>query len=96
YALVGYPLLSLRLGQGYPEIAAYFLAPVPVTVYTLGLLLLTFKRVPEYLLIIPIVWSLVGTSVATLGVYQDLGQLIAGIISAVLIHRHNKAMKRNI
>ncbi|MBU0520531.1 hypothetical protein KJ564_16495, partial [bacterium] len=46
YALVGYPLLSLRLGQGYPEIAAYFLAPVPVTVYTLGLLLLTFKRVP--------------------------------------------------
>lgn len=96
YALVGYPILSLKLGHGYPVLAAFLLAPVPVTIYSLGLLLWTYKRVPEYLLIIPIVWSIVGTSVAAIGVYQDLGLLAAGLMSAIMIHRHNKVMKRNI
>lgn len=96
YALVGYPLLGIWLGRGFPAVAAVLLAPVPVTIYTFGMLLLTYKRVPEYLLIIPIVWSIVGTSVVLLGVYQDIGLLISGLVTAVMIHRHNRVVKRNI
>jgi len=96
YALVGYPLLGMWLGRGFPEVPAVLLAPVPVTIYTFGMLLWTYKRVPDYLLIIPIVWSIVGTSVVVLGIYQNLGLLVSGVISAVMIHRHNRIMTRNI
>jgi hypothetical protein len=95
YALIGYPLIGMWLGQEYPRLAV-LLFPVPVTIFTFGMLLWTYKRVPEYLLIIPIVWSIVGTTLATLGLYQDLGLLASGVISAVMIHRHNRIMKRNI
>jgi hypothetical protein len=94
YALVGYPLLSLWLGRGYPAVPAFWLAPAPITIFTFGMLLWATKRVPEYLFLIPILWSLVGTTLAAMGILQDLGVLTAGIIAAFMIHRHNRVKKR--
>jgi hypothetical protein len=96
YALVGYPLLCLWLGRGYPAVPAFWLAPAPITIFTFGMLLWTVKRVPEYLFLIPILWSLVGSLVASMGIVQELGLLIAGIISALMVHRHNRVTKRVI
>jgi len=40
----------------------------------------------KIIFIIPIVWSLVGfTAALKLGIYQDIGLLIAGVISSVIL-----------
>jgi hypothetical protein len=49
------------------------------------------KQCPVYLFIIPLLWSLVGFSAAFfLGIKEDTGLLIAGIVAAVLLQIKNK------
>ena len=94
YAMVIYPLLGLGFGHFYPRTPLFGVAPCPTTIFTFGLLLWTARPVPPYLLIIPLVWSLIGMSAAVnLGVPQDYGLVVAGILGTVLILIQNRSPK---
>lgn len=85
YALVIYPCLGYSFGHVYPKNPTFGL-PCPTTIFTFGLLLWTDKNVPKYVLAIPLIWSIIGFGAAlSLGVREDYGLLIAGILGSVLI-----------
>ena len=85
YALIFYPFLGFLLGHLYPS-SPTFGAPCPTTIFTFGLLLLTKNRLPWFLLIIPFLWSIIGfTAALQLGIREDIGLLISGIISTSLL-----------
>lgn len=86
YAMAGYPLLSTMLGHSYPATPAFGVAPCPTTIFTFGLLLWATPSLPRYLLIIPFLWALIGTTAAiTLDVPADFGLGIAGITGVAMI-----------
>lgn len=89
YALV-YPLVGLLLGHVYPRMALGNLFPCPLVVFTLGLLLTSRPRVPKFLLIIPLFWSLSGFYWAFLGMREDIGLVVAGLLGAWLIWRRDR------
>jgi len=85
YALVIYPALGYWFSHRYPA-APTFGLPCPTTIFTFGLLLCTDRRVPLYLLPIPLAWSFIGGSAAiSLGITEDLGLLAAGLLVLLLI-----------
>jgi len=85
YALIIYPLIGYSLGHGYPQSPTFGL-PCPTTIFTFGLLLWTDKRFPWGILIIPFIWSIVGFMAAlTLGIREDIGLLVAGVVAVVLV-----------
>ena len=84
-ALVGYPLLSLLLGRQFPELPTFGL-PCPTTIFTIGMLAFLSAPFPRYVLVLPIVWAFIGGQAAlTLGVYEDIGLLVAGLAGAWLV-----------
>ena len=90
YALIIYPVLGYLLGHQYPYSPTFGL-PCPTVIFTFGLLLFTDDKIPVYLLIIPLLWSLIGFSAAVnLSVYEDFGLLIAGLLGFVLIIFSNR------
>lgn len=85
YAMIIYPLLGYALGHAYPQ-APTFGLPCPTTIFTFGMLLWTDIGLPRSALIIPVVWSAVGFMAALkLGILEDTGLLVAGIVGLVLI-----------
>ncbi len=85
YALIIYPILGSFLGHVYPKKPTFGL-PCPTTIFTFGLLLWTDKIVPKYVLIIPLIWSIIGFGAAlSLGVKEDYGLLIAGVFGSILM-----------
>ncbi len=85
YALVIYPILGSFLGHVYPKKPTFGL-PCPTTIFTFGLLLWTDKIVPKYVLVIPLIWSIIGFGAAlSLGVKEDYGLLIAGVLGFILV-----------
>jgi hypothetical protein len=92
YGLVIYPLLGYFFGHVYPRNPT-FGVPCPTTIFTFGLLLMTQKFIPRYLLVIPVIWALIGSSAAlSLTIREDFGLFIAGILGAVLILIRNKKL----
>ena len=84
YSLIFYPLLSYQFGHLYPSTPTFGL-PCPTTIFTFGMITLMEDR-KKIIFIIPIVWSLVGfTAALKLGIYQDIGLLIAGVISSMIL-----------
>ena len=84
YALVGYPLLASLMGHHFPMTPTFGL-PCPTTIFTFGVLLWLLRPAPVSLLVVPLAWSLLGTSAALqLGVREDLGLVVAGVLTAVL------------
>lgn len=93
YALIVYPVFAHFLGQVYPK-APTFGLPCPTTIFTFGMLLQTNRKVPVYILVIPLIWSIIGFSAAVnLAVYEDFGLVIAGIVGTILILIKNKSGK---
>ena len=85
YALVGYPLLSLLLGRQFPELPTFGL-PCPTTIFTIGMLAFLSAPFPRYVLVLPIAWAFIGGQAAlALGVYEDIGLLVAGLAGAWLV-----------
>ena len=83
YALIVYPLLGIAFGHSYPQSPTFGL-PCPTTIFTFGLLLWCDRRMPWWLLIIPVLWSLIGTIAALkLGVTEDLGLQVAAVTAVV-------------
>ena len=84
YSLIFYPLLSYQFGHLYPSKPTFGL-PCPTTIFTFGMIILMEDR-KIIIFIIPIVWSLVGfTAALKLGIYQDIGLLIASVISSMIL-----------
>lgn len=79
WAMVGYPLAGALLGHGYPSGPVFALTPCPLLLFTFGMFLLA-ERVPRYLLQVPVMWSVVGTTAAfALGIHEDLTLALSAI-----------------
>ena len=84
YGLLVYPILGHMLGHVFPA-SPTFGAPCPTTIFTFGILLWA-KGVPRYVLIIPALWSLIGSSAAvSLGIQEDFGLLVAGVVGTTVM-----------
>ena len=95
YAAVLYPLIGMAAGHFYPEIPMFGVTPCPVTLFTFGMFLLAGDHVSRWLLVIPVLWSLVGGSAAVLlGVPQDWLLLASGFIAVPLIVWHEGRANR--
>jgi hypothetical protein len=93
YGLLIYPLLGYFLGHVYPHSPTFGL-PCPTTIFTFGLLLWTNKRVPKYLLVIPVLWSFVGFGAALQWhVLEDIMLLITGLAATAMLVYRDRAGK---
>jgi hypothetical protein len=85
YALVVYPTVATILGHVYPARPTFGL-PCPTTIATLGLLLWAKPAPPWWIWVVPVGWSFIGATAAfTLGFYEDLGLLLAGVSSLAVL-----------
>jgi hypothetical protein len=90
-----YPLLGYLQGHIYPA-APTFGLPCPTTIFTFGILLWTDKKLPVITLVIPFLWSLIGFSAAfSLGIREDTGLLIAGLLTTIMILIWNKRISKH-
>jgi len=91
YALLAYPLVGHAAGHLFPA-APTFGLPCPTTIFTFGVLLLADGSVPLRLLVIPVLWSLVGTAGAfALGVPEDYGLPVAAVAATALLVRRRRS-----
>jgi len=85
YSLLLYPLLGIALGADYFELPAFGLTPCPVTMTTVGVLLLASRPVPRRLYVIPVTWAIVGGSAAgLLRMPQDWVLLLTPVLLAIV------------
>lgn len=88
YAMVSYPLVGRAFGHGFPEGPVFGLTPCPLTIFTFGVLLWTDPSLPKWVPIIPFIWSLIGSTAAfSLGIPEDYGLLVAGLVGTVMLWR---------
>jgi len=84
YAMVVYPLIGLALGHPAAELPWFGVTPCPTTIFTIGVLLCAKGRGRLLLLVVPLLWSVIGGSAATvLQVPQDYGLIVAGILGVI-------------
>jgi hypothetical protein len=92
FALLAYPLIGHALGDRYPR-APTFGLPCPVTIFTIGVLLLAAPPAPRSVFVIPAMWAAVGSVAAVaLGVYADLGLLVAGLAALLAMAQRSRRM----
>ena len=83
YSMALYPLLGWFAGGTYPALPMFGITPCPVTIFTLGVLVLASPRAPWWLWAIPVLWSLIGGTAAwLLHVPQDWVLLFSGLAVA--------------
>ena len=87
FALLVYPLFGWLAGHGWPQAAAFGVAPAPTTIFTFGMLLMLEGGAPLYLAVVPLLWSLAAGSAAVLllRIPEDLSLLLAGVIGFALL-----------
>ncbi|OCK56663.1 DUF6064 family protein [Bradyrhizobium sp. LMTR 3] len=94
YAAALYPLIGRVAGHTYPAVPMFGLTPCPVTIFTFGMLLATVPPLSRWLLVIPVVWSLIGGSAAILlHVPQDWFLLVSGLIAVPLLALRSPARR---
>ena len=95
FSLIIYPSLGMLAGHRYPA-APTFGLPCPTTLFTTGLLLWAIPTLPRPVFIIPVLWSLIGTSAALqLGMVEDLSLAAAAVITtALLVVKSEKRVQR--
>jgi hypothetical protein len=78
YAMLIYPALGYALGHRYPAFPTFGL-PCPITLFTIGVLIVADAAYRRSFFIAPLLWTGVGSAAAIeLGVIQDLGLMVAG------------------
>jgi hypothetical protein len=85
YALVGYPLFGMLIGHTYPYASPFGLTPCPLVAFTFGVLLLTVQRIPKALLIIPLFYAFSGFLWVSIGMTEDIGMILSGLVGIWLI-----------
>ena len=84
YALIIYPVIGYFNGHRYPY-SPTFALPCPTTIFTFGIMLLSKNRLPLYLLLIPVIWSVIGfTAAILLNMYEDTALIVCGVLIMVL------------
>ncbi|HWP12850.1 MAG TPA: DUF6064 family protein [Ramlibacter sp.] len=92
YATLLYPLLGLWAGHRFTEMPMFGITPCPVTIFTFGVFLLATAPVSRWLLVIPVIWSLIGGSAAfLLQVPQDWLLLFSGLSVVPLLRSGARA-----
>jgi len=92
YALIIYPVLGYFLGHIYPSSPTFGL-PCPTTIFTFGVLLLSDKKIPTYILAIPLIWSIIGfTAAFKFGVVEDTGLIIAALYTLAMLLIRNRTV----
>ncbi len=85
FGLIVYPAISLFLAGRISHIISFGL-PCPATIVTFGFFMLADKKFSRYLLIIPTLWALIGTTAAVnFGVYQDFILIVTAIVANIFI-----------
>ncbi|PYU63895.1 MAG: hypothetical protein DMG49_27590 [Acidobacteria bacterium] len=80
FALIVYHLLGYAMGHHYPAVPTFGL------IFTIGVLHFVAAPVPRSVFAVPLVWAAVGSIAAfQLGVLQDLGLLVAGLVGVVAV-----------
>lgn len=80
YALVAYPALAALMGRVHPATPT-FGVPTPLTLFTLGMLLLTRAPYARLLFVVPLLWTLVGSWIALeLHLREDIGLLVGAAL----------------
>jgi uncharacterized protein DUF6064 len=86
YAAVAYPLIGMAAGHRASELPMFGITPCPVTIFTFGMLLLTVRRPPIFVLVVPTLWSIIGGSAAfLLHVAQDWPLLFSSMVAVPMI-----------
>jgi hypothetical protein len=92
---LAYPAVAIAAGHPWPRTPT-FGVPCPTALVTAGLLLAAVRPVPRWLMIVPVLWSVVGGSAALLlGVVPDLmlfaagGALVAFAVAPGLLERRS-------
>ncbi|HVO74355.1 MAG TPA: DUF6064 family protein [Ignavibacteriaceae bacterium] len=93
YALIIYPVLGYFFGRVFPYSITLGL-PCPTTIFTFGMLLLSEKKMPLAILIIPLLWSILGfTAALNFSVYEDFGLILSGLIGFVMLVIRDRRIK---
>ena len=93
YSLIIYPILGYFFGHIYPNSPTFGL-PCPTTIFTFGILIWSVKKVPIIIFIIPLLWSIIGSTAAiNFNVYEDFGLIILGLLGLVCIMISNRNFK---
>lgn len=80
YSLVAYPAMAALLGHAHPT-SPSFGVPTPVTIFTLGMLLLTRAPYARLLFAVPLFWTAVGTWLAfELHLREDICLMVAAAL----------------
>lgn len=92
YGLAVYPVVNYLVERNLAHSISLGL-PCPTMILTFGFLMVSGKKFPKYLLIIPSLWALVGISAAVnFGVYQDLVMVLTAVVANVLLLTRSKRM----
>ena len=90
YSIAVYPLLGIVMGADYFGLPAFGLAPCPLTLTTLGMLLLASSPVLRRLYAIPIAWAVVGGRAAgLLRMPQDWVLLVTPVVLGLVAAREH-------
>ena len=85
FGIVIYPILLFYLENSL-ELTITLGLPCPSTILTFGFLMLASSRLSKYLLIIPALWTIVGTSAAiNFGVYPDYLMPVSALIAIIYL-----------
>jgi hypothetical protein len=89
YAMIGYPLVGLLVNHIYPATPAFTLAPCPLVIFTFGVFLNT-EKTPKLYLVIPLFWAISGFIPISIGMVEDIGLIVAGIVGTILLFVRDK------
>lgn len=93
YALIVYPLIGAWLGHPFPQGPLFGAAPCPTVIFTFSVFLFSENRVKPYLMYFPLLWALMSLyPIIGMGVYADIGEIIAAIAAFILIIIRNKKL----
>lgn len=96
FSMIVYPAFGYVLSHIYPYSPTLGL-PCPTTIFTFGLLLLSDKKCPIAVLIIPFLWSIVGfTAAFNFGIVEDIGLLFSGLITFVMLILRNRILSKKV
>lgn len=99
YSLVVYPLLGMQLGHAYPR-GPIFGLPCPTTIFTFGILILIEGEggiQPRRLLVLPALWTIIGSTAAVrFGILEDLMLPASAIAVLILLRRRKTPAEREV
>ncbi len=87
YAFVGYLIVGYLLGHPFTQGGVFFANICAFDCFTLGLLMMSGKKTPLYLLIIPLSWALVGglTAMFAWRIWDDFGLVSSGVLATLIL-----------